>query len=536
MPNERCIVTFEPSGDSVEVPEGTTLRAAAAKAGVALASPCGGLGACGGCAVAVTGSISPPSPEGRVLLSPEALAGGIRLACRARVTGDVTVRQLRVVPPAVLRIVESGDLGEVSVEPPERRALFGPEPLLGAVADVGTTTIVVSLVDLRTGETLASDSTLNPQHLFGHDVISRISHAATSGVEALRGPVVDAVEDLTLALLESRGSTAEHLREIAVAGNTTMIHLLLGVDPAPLGVAPYTPTLIGAIDEPARDLGFRRLGMAGAYVLHGISAFLGADITAGLLTTRLAERGAPTLFVDLGTNGEIVLRTGHGLIGASTAAGPALEGASIEYGMRAETGAIERVWLDGDALALETIGGTAPAGLCGSGLIDLVAALLDAGVIDSTGLMHANVPHPLAARVADHGGVRVFHVAPDVYLTQRDVRQVQLASAAIASGIAALLETAKVDADEVTEVIVAGGFGLHVRGDALARMGMVPAVWRDRITYAGNTAIAGATRALLDSGQRRLSEAIAHHVETIDLAARTDFEQRFIGALDFPNP
>jgi uncharacterized 2Fe-2S/4Fe-4S cluster protein (DUF4445 family) len=150
--------------------------------------------------------------------------------------------------------------------------------------------------------------------------------------------------------------------------------------------------------------------------------------------------------------------------------------------------------------------------------------------------MHADAAHPLATRVMDQGGVRVFRVAPDVYLTQRDVRQVQLASAAIASGISALLESAEVDPGDVAEVVVAGGFGLHVRGDALARMGMVPAAWRDRITYAGNTAIAGATRALLDSGQRRVSEAIAHHVETIDLAALPDFEQRFIGALDFPKP
>jgi uncharacterized 2Fe-2S/4Fe-4S cluster protein (DUF4445 family) len=450
------------------------------------------------------------------------------------VSGDVVVHPLRAVPPAELRIVETGDLGEVSVEPPERRALFGPEPLVGAAVDLGTTTIVVALVDLRTGETLASASALNPQHPFGHDVLSRISHAAASGVDALRQPVVGTIEDLALSLLQGAGLDVDHLREVVVAGNTTMMHILLGFDPAPLGAAPYEPVRLDAVDRPASAVGLSRLGTAGAYVLPGISAFLGADITAGLLTTRLAEREEPTLFVDLGTNGEIVLRAGGRFVGASTAAGPALEGASIEYGMRAETGAIERVSLDGASLVLGTIGDAPPAGICGSGLIDLVGVLLESGVVDRAGLMHADAAHPLAARVSTRDGVRVFEVAEEVYLTQRDIRQVQLASAAVATGIGLLLESAGISPAQVTEVVVAGGFGFHVRADALARMGMVPQTWRDRVTYAGNSSIAGTTRALLDSGQRRLAGAIAHHVETLDLAAHPEFQERFIRALEFP--
>jgi uncharacterized 2Fe-2S/4Fe-4S cluster protein (DUF4445 family) len=534
VPEPNCIVTFQPSGDRVAVPEGTTLRAAAALAGVVLPAPCGGLGVCGGCAVHVSGDMQPPCADEVLLLSTEARASGVRIACRARVRGSATVLPLRAVPPAEMRIVESGDLREVSVEPPERRALFGPEPLLGAAVDVGTTTVVVALVDLRTGETLGTASALNPQHPFGYDVMSRISHAAARGVDTLREPVVGAIEDLTLSLLEDAGLGADHLREIAIAGNTTMLHLLLGFDPAPLGAAPYAPVLLDAVDRPAAELGFSRLGTAGAYVLPGISAFLGADITAGLLATRLAERDSPTMLIDLGTNGEMVFRLHDRLIGASTAAGPALEGASIEYGMRAETGAIERVSLADSALVLETIGGAPAVGLCGSGLIDLIGVLLETGVVDHSGLMHDDAAHPLARRVTIRDGVRVFAVAEDVYLTQRDVRQVQLASAAVATGIGLLLESASVEPDDVTELIIAGGFGLHVHGRALARMGMVPAGWHDRISYAGNTAIAGTTRALLDRGQRRLADAIARHVETVDLAAHPEFQARFIGALEFP--
>jgi uncharacterized 2Fe-2S/4Fe-4S cluster protein (DUF4445 family) len=535
VPTERCTVRFEPSGETVEVAHGTTLRAAALRAGAPSISPCGGLGTCGRCAVSVSGNLEDPRPDERILLTPEALGRGTRLACRARVHGDVTVRPLRVVPPSVMRIVESGDLGEVSIEPPERRGIFGPIPLLGAVVDVGTTTIVVTVVDLRSGETLGSASELNPQASFGHDVLARISSAATSGADALRDPVIRTIEDLATRLIFGLGVDVEHLREVAIAGNTTMLHILLGIDPAPLGTAPYTPAHADAVELPASILGFTRLGVARIYALPGISAFLGADITAGLLTTRLPERHAPTLLIDLGTNGEIVLRATERLLGASTAAGPALEGASVEYGMLAQSGAIERVSLEGDALVIGTIDDAPASGICGSGLIDLVAALLEAGLVDTSGLMHHDVAHPLGKRVTVRDEVRAFEVTPGVFLTQKDVRQVQLAVSAISTGTALLLESAEVPAEDVVEVVIAGGFGRHVRGEALARIGMIPREWADRVSYAGNTAIAGATRALLDSAERRRADAIVRHVETVDLATHPLFSERFITGLEFPD-
>jgi uncharacterized 2Fe-2S/4Fe-4S cluster protein (DUF4445 family) len=250
--------------------------------------------------------------------------------------------------------------------------------------------------------------------------------------------------------------------------------------------------------------------------------------------TRLSERERPTMFIDLGTNGEIVLRTADALVASSTAAGPALEGASIDYGMRAETGAIERVTVEGDGIRLETIGGVEPRGLCGSGLLDLIAVLLDVGALDHTGRLRTGAAHPLGARVADRDGTRTFEIAPGVHLTQRDVRQVQLANAAIASGISLLLQAAGVPSDDVAELVIAGGFGYHVKASALARMGMIPAAWADRVRFAGNTAKAGAMLALLDSGARRRAEAIARHVRTIDLASHPQFQARFVGAMTFP--
>lgn len=534
MPEPRCTVTFDPSGTRVGVPAGVTVREAASLGGVGLDAPCGGLGTCGRCAVSVTGALDEPGADERVLLPPEALARGVRLACRARVLGDVVVRSVAADSSASLRIVESGDLGEFTIEPPELRGISGDDPLLGVVVDIGTTTVVVAIVDLRTGEQYGSASTLNPQHPFGHDVMSRITHATSNGVESLRQPVVRAVEDLTLGVLADHGFVPEQLREIAIAGNTTMVHLLLGIDPTPLGTTPYEPAFLDPVDRPAREIGFLRLAEAGAYVLPGISAFVGADITAGLLATRLSERTEPALLVDLGTNGEMVLRTPEGLVGASTAAGPALEGASIAYGMRAENGAIERVALKGDGLVIGTIGGAEPRGLCGSGLIDLIALLLDTGIIDHTGRLRDDAAHPLGAMVCTREGVRAFEVAEGVFLTQRDVRQVQLAVAAVASGIDLLLDAAGIEREAVAELIIAGGFGYHVRAEALVRMGMVPAEWADRVSFAGNTSKTGAMLALLDSAARRRAEAIARHVRTVDLASHPEFQQRFIGAMRFP--
>jgi len=529
-----ALVTFEPSGCTRGVAIGTTIKQAAAEAGVVLDAPCGGLGTCGRCLVGVEGALEPPASDERILLTETQLAEGIRLACRAAIAGDVVVRPASAQRPASVRVVERGDAGEIAVEPPEDRGILGDEPLLGAVVDIGTTTLVVSVVDLRTAETLGAASDLNPQYAFGHDVMSRITHAATHGEASLREPVIAAIESLALRALRAAAQPAERLREIAVAGNTTMIHLLLGIDPAPLGVAPYEPAFVQSLERDAASLGLPALRNARAYVLPGVSAFVGADITAGLLATRLAERSRPTLFVDLGTNGEMVLRTPDALVACSTAAGPALEGATLTHGMRAETGAIERVSLDGGRLTVDTIDAAPPRGLCGSGLLDLVAVLLEAGVLDFTGRLRTDAGDPLGDRVVQHDGGRAFEIAPAVYLAQRDVRQVQLANAAIASGISLLLDGVGLVPEDVAELVIAGGFGYHVKAEALVRLGMIPAAWIDRVSFAGNTAVSGTLLALLDSAARRRAEALTRRVETVDLAGHPEFQTRFVAAMRFP--
>ncbi|HSK47634.1 MAG TPA: ASKHA domain-containing protein [Coriobacteriia bacterium] len=536
-PDIEHTVTFRANGCSTSAPAGVTIKAAAALAGVPLDAPCGGLGTCGRCAVIADGGLEPPTADERVLLGEERLAAGVRLACRARIVGDVIVCPIDDDGGAqgALRILEEGAAREIVVESPTLRDVEGDSPLLGAVIDIGTTTVVVAIVDLASGERLGSASELNPQHPFGHDVMSRITHVAAHGSASLQEPIAATIDGLIRDVLSQLGEAPSHVREISIAGNTTMIHLLLGIDPAPLGVAPYEPAFLDRVERPAADVGLSGFPAAGAYVLPGISAFVGADITAGLLATGIAEQQRTVLLIDLGTNGEMVLRTPRGLVAASTAAGPALEGASISWGMRAEAGAVERVSLDAAGeLQIETIGGGAARGLCGSGLLDLVAVLLETGLLDHTGRLRADSSHSLASRVSETDGTRMFEVSEGVCLAQRDVRQVQLANAAIASGIDMLLDSEGIGVDEVESLIIAGGFGYHVRAEALVRMGMIPDAWRDRVSFAGNSAMTGALMALVDTSARRHAEAIARHVRAVDLAGHPDFQTRFVSAMRFP--
>ena len=531
-------IQFEPSGVTVNVPQGSLLLQAARQASVAVDAPCGGIGRCGRCRVVVRGAVSPLTDDERALLSPEDLAVGVRLACRTRVLGAAHVSAA----PAFgrIRVVERSATERPEVEPPAVRGIGSvapEEPLLGVAVDVGTTTLALALVDLRNGDEVAHASALNPQHAYGADVMSRVSAAIAGDSKALQDVVAVEIERLAIGMLDVIGASASHVREFSVVGNTAMRALLLAEDVSALAAAPYADAPIAPVETTTTAIGMRTFD-AGVYVAPGVSAFIGGDIVAGMLITQLAEATRPTLFLDLGTNGEIVLVTGCDILATSAAAGPALEGASIENGMRAEPGAIERVSLQGTALIAETIDGAPARGICGSGLLDLVASMLDLGVLDSSGRLLDDVPGSSETRVVVHGDQRAFILDPDpdagVVLTQRDVREIQLAKGAIRTAIDILLESADVDATAVTRVVIAGGFGLHVRGSALARIGMVPVEWASRLQFAGNTALAGAVALLVNGEIRTRAVSIAQEVRTIALAADASFQQRFVASLSFP--
>ncbi len=530
-PDDTAIVRFTPSEAVAIVPKGSTLHEAALEAGVRLDVPCGGLGRCRGCRVVTRGELSPPDAEERAELSTDELERGLRLACRARAEGDAVVEAGAAHAPAV-----SAD-APYEVEP--AAVWEGPTPV--AALDVGTTTLVAALVDPDTGDELAVATSVNPQVSYGADVMSRISRAGSGDAAALHEALAREVEAL-LATLAS-GIGAPPPERVVAAGNTTMLHLLLGRDPSGMGTVPYTPAFTGIERVSAAEAGLPALGDAEIVTLPSISAFVGADVVAGLLATHVTERPGTVVFVDLGTNGEIVLKGSDGaLLATSAAAGPALEGATIECGMRAEPGAVERVWMWEGGLHHATVGDAPARGICGSGLIDLTAALLDEGVLDPTGRLQAPPSSSLAPRVREGDGTRRLDIVTattpsaerEVYLTQQDVRQVQLAKGAVRAALDLVLEEAGLDAGDVDEVLVAGGFGHHLDADAAVRIGLFPEAWRDRVLFVGNSSKSGAARVATEPGLLDEADALATSVRVVDLAGHEYFQARFVGAMSFP--
>ncbi|MBF4509668.1 MAG: DUF4445 domain-containing protein [Aeromicrobium sp.] len=514
-------VRFEPDGAEAEVPVGTTLLDAAHIAGVGVPAPCGGVGRCGACRVTAEGALSPLTATEADVLGGAGVAAGKRLACRARAEGDVRVT-----------------LGRVKARPRIEGAPVGAAHVhgkpLGCAVDLGTTTIAVAVVDLPDGPVAGGAAALNPQERWGADVMSRVSAAIGGATADLRRAVLDRIDDLVSEAVASAGAPDSALDALVVCGNTAMCALLLGRDVTPLGAAPYAGADVSEARLTARDLGLSVAGDAEVYVPPGASAFIGPDVTAGLLATHLAERQEPTLLIDMGTNAEIVLAAEGRLRAASAAAGPALEGARIECGMRAETGAIERVDREGDTLVLGVIDDAAPVGICGSGLVDLVAALLEAGVLDASGRLRDDTPDPLAARVVERDGQRAFIVddGAGIVLTQKDVRETQLALAAVRTAVDLLLaEAGHVDP---ADVVIAGGFGRHLRASSLVRLGVLPQAWESRVSFAGNTALMGARMLLAGTEACERAADLASAVETLDLATHPAFQARFVSALTFP--
>jgi uncharacterized 2Fe-2S/4Fe-4S cluster protein (DUF4445 family) len=520
------VVRFEAEGLAADVPVGTTLHEAAAEAGVALSAPCGGLGRCGSCRVRVSGDVRSPGAHELETLG-LAARSGVRLACLARVEGPGEVVFSRDAPAASAGIPTGSPSARLA---PNRSGAVPGEQRLGAAVDIGTTTIGVRLHALDDGALLAELEVTNPQVDLGADVLTRISRSMAGDADALRAAVTSQVERSIAALVSEAGAPGR-LERIAVVGNPTMAHLFLGLDASAIASARGGGGVLAPPDVDAARAGMP--SFAGAVVTVGpaASAFVGADAIAGLVATAIAERERPALLVDLGTNGEIVLAAGGRLFAASAAAGPAFEGVGLTSGMRAETGAIERVWLDDAGLHFETVGGAEPHGLCGSGFVDLVAVLLGSGVILADGLMPPGTS--AAGTVSDSSDGTFLRLAGDVALSQRDVRILQLGKAAVAVAIDVLLDDAGIGADDVGEVIIAGGFGTHLRPASLARIGVIPARWASLVTLGGNTALAGASALLLSDTARTEARRLAGAIASVKLAERDDFRDRFVAALAF---
>src|SRR5262245_39244936 len=417
----------------------------------------------------------------------------------------------------------------------------------GLAIDIGTTSVVTTLVELGSGEQLASVSSLNPQSVFGGDLMSRIAFAQFNpgNLRKLTTRILGLLNRHVEEVCRESGVLSKWIYKVVIVGNTCMHHLLLGIDPSWVGLAPYAPVMRHALVLPARELSLKVAPEARICLLPLVAGFVGADAVAVALATRIYASEEVRVAVDIGTNGEVLLASGRHLWACSAPAGPALEGAQIKCGMRGALGAIDRVRVEDD-VRVHTIGETAPLGICGSGIIDLLAGLLDAGVIDATGLIRVEdrdrLTPALRDRVVMRGEERqVVVLRPgeagstrEIVLTQDDVRQVQLAKGAIASGVAMLLHVAGVSPGGVAELMLAGGFGNYVSVGSALRIGLVPSLPPERIRYVGNAAALGAQLALLSEVERARAETIAVAIEHVSLAAHPDFEQIFVDAMNFP--
>ena len=417
--------------------------------------------------------------------------------------------------------------------------------------DIGTTTLVAELLDLGVGARWAVDARLNPQIRFGDDVLSRILHARQDpdGLRQLHETIVTAVNEMIGELCRQAGITAARIYEMAVSGNTTMQQIFCGVDPSPLGEVPFVPAAGRGLACPAAELGIDIHPRGNVYVMPIIGGFVGGDTVAGIVASGLADADKPTLLVDIGTNGEIALWANGKLSAASTAAGPAFEGARISCGMRGCAGAIEKVVVEEGRLRINVIGNKAPAGLCGSGLIDVAAELLRHGIVTPQGRLlsrdqlPSGVPPDLANYVVLHKGQAAFLLASPIIaaderlllLTQRDVRELQLATGAIRAGIVILLQRAGLEPNDLDRILMGGGFGNFIRRSNAQRIGLLPSkIEHHRIRYMGNTSLAGARLVALSRRARDAAEQIARRTEHVDLSSDAAFHREFAEAMCFP--
>jgi uncharacterized 2Fe-2S/4Fe-4S cluster protein (DUF4445 family) len=604
----RVTINFTPSNQEFRVPPGVSVFDAASWNGLAIDSTCGGHGTCKKCKIQVLEGEVPVSRLDIRAFTPEQLKDGWRLACVARANSNLKIdvpplatrpkaatvgvgRQVILRPGVQKRYVElteptlhdqrtdvdrlrdaTGDLefdAELAVFrtlPTILRksnfkvtAVVVDEKLIAvepgdtteqnyAVGiDLGTTTVVATLLDLVTGTPMAVKSMLNKQQPFGADVISRISAAM---MDPQAGPLMqkaalDTFNELIAEVCTEARISAQQIYALSIAGNATMVQLLLGVDPEPVGVAPFITASQKWPTMSASEIGIDVLGTARCYLFPSFGAYVGGDIVAGVLATGMDRDKRTRLLIDVGTNCEIVLTNGDTILSTAAPAGPAFEAASIACGMRAADGAIEVVQVKDGELVLGVIGDATPIGLCGSGLVDAVFALNKAGLLDNSGrFVTDEEAKQIAPKLADRlitraEGDRAFVLYGEgetpVFLSQRDVRELQFAKASIATGWRLLLEELNLKDDDVQQVLLAGSFGSYLSPTSAVGIGLVPKLPVMRIVSAGNVAGEGAKMVLLSDTERHGADALLDEVTYVELSDRPDFQEKFFVELALPS-
>ena len=634
MEKMNVTVVFQPSGRRGPIEIGKSLLEAAQELGVALESVCGGKHVCGKCLMRIEegffaregldssrSHLSPFSAEERKFISPQEEESGYRLACIARLTGDVLVylpeesrgkkqvirKEVRdlpfhlnpgvkayfaQLPPPTLEeplgdferllreLKKQHGLEGLAIDFPALRALPGNlrkggweatalvwmdrevlevipgrlENHYGLAVDIGTTTVAAYLCNLKNGKVAAADSMMNPQVMYGEDVMARISYAMQNpdeGRQRMQEAIIGGLNQLIRSVSQAAGITPQDIFEMTVVGNTAMHHLLLGIDPLPLGLSPFPPALHRSLDIKARDLGLELHPGANVHVLPVEAGFVGADNVGVLIAETPYEKSEMALIIDVGTNGELVLGNKERLLSCSCATGPALEGAHLQFGMRAAPGAIERVRIDPQTLAarFKVIGlekwndECAPEevqarGICGSGIIEALAEMSKAGVLEKSGRFNPRVNSP-KIRKLEKGQEFILArreetaLGREITVSIADVRAVQMAKGALYAGAKVMMN--RLGVKRVDKVVLAGAFGSMIDRERALVLGMFPDCGLENVFSVGNAAGDGARLALLDREKRTEADRIARQVEYIELTTDSNFTDEFVRAMAFPD-
>lgn len=490
----------------LEAEAGVTIMEALSEGGISVPSPCGGRGVCGKCKIMVSGEASEPDERERAFLKEE-LSSGVRLACRARIIGDL----------------------EISLEDMERAASIQSEGIMpsfeanplfekcGLAVDIGTTTVVARLYG-RDG-LLGEASIMNPQRRYGADVITRIERSLAGDAAKLSGAIREGITELIEKLSSESGAAPESIDAAVITGNTTMLYLLAERDVSCLARAPFVADELFGRMCSADELGLDIISGCRIYLPRCMGAFVGADITTALLASGIHEKDETAMMADIGTNGEICLWSGGRLLCTSTAAGPVFEGATLSRGMQGSEGAIEHVSLAGKGFDVRVIGNVEASGICGSGIVDAVSCFLEAELVEDSGAMADDEDEiPLTETVS---------------VTQKDIRMVQLAKGAVCAGMMTLMETAGLSTDDIEILDIAGGFGSHLDVHNAAAIGLYPMDLEDRVRILGNAALSGAAMLLMCKEFIKAGERLAEDAEVVELSSNPLFTEYYMDCMQF---
>lgn len=509
---DMVTITVQENGktESLKCERGQTLMDALIANGYYFSACCGGVGNCGKCKVQVLEGAPAPTPEDIRRFTEKELAAGWRLSCKAVPRGDCRI---------VLLLDDEASF-EAAAETVEAETEQSADSRYGIACDIGTTTIAMSLVNMASGGVCAAATRVNHQRMYGADVISRIQASNDGKGETLQKSIREDLCQGVRELLRKGNISQSQVQHMVLAGNTTMGHLLMGYSCETLGVAPFTPVNISEITDRCETILGEAVLNCPVTLMPGISTYVGADILAGILACGMSEREETTLLIDLGTNGEMAVGNQERLLVTSTAAGPAFEGGHISCGMGSVQGAISGVKIRNGQAEVTTIGDKPPVGLCGTGVIETIAELVQEKLVDETGLLDENLEDGFLLGVTPQG--------EEIRFTERDVREVQLAKAAVRAGMETLLLRYGITPEQVDTIYLAGGFGLKIDQEKAIAIGMLPAGFRGKIDAVGNTSLQGAIRYLLEAAIEDKAEAVIRNSQEVCLAEDQDFTDRYV--------